>query len=483
MTLRARKRVWAALASLVLGGCGKEYVCPDPIGRIVRDDCDEYRTRYESLKVQLGFSIGGMGFSVGAGKEKIRDPSELLQVLMQQTLTLCKDFNACRVPSEDYRRRREEADRKFTAITAITEQLKGDLDAESKRRLVGKLIDVLSGATEAPPVRRSLEPTGPLFSPGFFRDATWIWFGSRFQPPMPRMDTGVPALAEWSVTASGVGIGADWSSFVHLTFRGKTEVDDRVYLTLSEPALQASEKVAPMRGRPEARASFHLQKTRLRAKGTMTLAYRPGATGQKSDLGTIVLDVRPFLGRGYLAYMPDPVRADPIEYERPWLVFYSRVEEKTRVTVRCDKDGRADDAVLMGPSHYSPYEVGHLRRHHIPLPVRIPLKGGTTRGTWERSVPGEKLVVDRFPSEAAGLWTCRASLNGRVARRFEFRLGPDGSVARGGAPGGKISPPWWPIRTERLDNDVERQREREIADEEAKEEAREQEWRERQRGR
>jgi hypothetical protein len=71
----------------------------------------------------------------------------------------------------------------------------------------------------------------------------------------------------------------------------------------------------------------------------------------------------------------------------------------------------------------------------------------------------------------AGLWTCRASLNGRVARRFEFRLRNDASVVPGGKVG-KLAPPWWPVKTAIVDNDVER--EREVAEEQAAEDKR---WR------
>jgi hypothetical protein len=474
-----------ALLGAALAGCGKEYVCPDPIGRIVRDDCDDYKTRYESLKVSLGFSIGKLGFSVEAGKEKLRDPSELLQMLMQQSMAMCKDFNACRVPMPDYQRRREESDRKFTAITAITQQLKGDLDTDSKRKLVAKLIDVITDASavvgsasgDGRVARRFVER--PRFTPGMFRSSTSIWFGSRFQPPLPALPPGVPVVANWEVYGRNL---SGKEGLIHLTLWGKTQVDDRIYLALSEPVVEASEKVRPMSGRDEGRASFHLREVRLRGRGTMTISYRPGATGQKHVIGTTSLDARTMLGRGYLSYMPDPVQSDSPDYERIWVVFYTRLDDKTKVTLRCDQNGKPEPAVLEGTSWHASYDAARLRRHHIELPIRIPLKGGKERGQWRATHPGEKLPVDRFPSEAAGLWACRASLNGRVARRFEFRLRADGSVVPWGTVG-KLAPPWWPIKTEQVDNDLEREREREIADEDAAEEKREREREERMRQR
>ncbi len=447
------------LCSILIWSCGNEYVCPDPIGKIIRDDCETYKMRYESLKVELGFSIGGLGVSVGAGKDKLRDPSELLQVLMQQTLALCKDFNTCRVPSADYQRRREEADHKFTAITAITSQLKSDLDQESKQKLVAKLIEVITGTTfaQAQPQPKTPRKYGkPRFMPGFFRSATRLWFGSKFLPPKPQMPPGVPTIVESDMTLSrGNGRSAP-TSYIHLVLWGKADVDDRIYVELSQGKLKGSTEVKPRRGKPEARASFKFKGVKLKDEGTMTFWYRSGSTMKKVKMGTIQLDAERRLNQAYLSYMPDPVRRDPIEYERLWLIFYTCEDRKVRTTLRCEHNGAPLESVLDGISHHGTYQIRPLRRHHIPLPIRIPLKGGTARGKWERSVPGEKLTKDRFPREAAGKWTCRASLNGRIARHMEFRIREDGSVESGGTIGA-LDPPWWPIKTKRIKNDVEQQ--------------------------
>ena len=135
---------------LLLPSCSDRYTCPDPMGPIVRDDCSVYANQYESLAVSVRASVGPIEVGAAVGKQSIRDPSELIQLLKQQTLALCKDFNTCRVPPMDYRRRREEADRKYTAILAIQQQLEHETDAESKRKLVAALIDVLSAGLERP---------------------------------------------------------------------------------------------------------------------------------------------------------------------------------------------------------------------------------------------------------------------------------------------------------------------------------------------
>lgn len=451
---------------LPLTSCGNEYVCPDPIGAIIRDDCEAYRTRYESLKVQLSFSVGGIGVSAGAGTEKLRDPSELLQLLMQQTMALCRDFNSCRVVPDDYRRRREDADRKFTAITAISQQLRGDLDADSKRQLVAKLIDVLTHTPSSPQsaVARP-RPTAPRCKRSLY-SATSLYFGGRFQPPMPELPEGVPALAWWEVTRSG-GIG-DLDTYIHLTLRGKTDADDVIYLALSQDGgKELREKVRGRPGDEEARASFKVRGKLLREEGAMTLAYRVGATSKKHGMGTVDLDWRRWRDRGYLAYVPDPIQSCSGEYERPWLVFFTRTGNEAKVTVRCDHDGKPVPGVLEGHDTSSAYRVSRLERRHVALPIRIPLKGGRARGSWTARLPGEEVPVDMLPDEAKGLWRCRVAVNGQTARRLEFRLRRDGSVVPQGRTG-IVSPPWWPVKTEAVDNGPERARDREVAEEAAK---------------
>jgi hypothetical protein len=53
-------------------------------------------------------------------------------------------------------------------------------------------------------------------------------------------------------------------------------------------------------------------------------------------------------------------------------------------------------------------------------------------------------------------------------------LRKDGSVVAGDKPG-PFAGPWWPIKVERVDNDLERQRDRELAEKEAKAREREEE--------
>ncbi len=445
-----------ALCATLAFGCGNEYRCPDPIGKIVRDDCEAYKVKYDQLKVELGFSIGGVGFGVKAGKEKLRDPSELLQVLMMGTMALCKDYNACRVPSGDYRRRRELADRKFTAVVAISQQLKGALDKESKRKLVAKLIEVI---TEKPGRQRQLRGRRsrglfwrrPIaYHPGMFRRVSRPWFGSKFMPDRPKLPDGLPVLASWWV---GHGSGASKSTHFAFTFWGKTEADDRLTIRLVGGE-SYSMAVKPQRHKLLGKARLHVPGKHVGGSGVMIVAYKKGATGKTHTVGTFKLDPAIWLDRGYLAYHADPIRKDPVEYERPYLVFYSKVRKRPRVTLRCKHEGKRINAVLDGRSRYNPYRASKLRIHTIALPVRIGVKGGRDRLTWRRTIPGEAPLKDMLPAEAAGRWTCTAKLNARKARVFEFSLRRDGSVVPTRKPDDGAWP-WWPITTKRIPNEVE----------------------------
>ncbi|MBW2735139.1 MAG: hypothetical protein JRH20_22380 [Deltaproteobacteria bacterium] len=453
----------APLALLaLLSACGNEYRCPTPIGKIVRDNCDSYKTKYESLKVELGFSIAGISVGVKAGKEKLRDPSELLQVLMLETMALCKDYNACRMPSTDYRRRREEADHKFTAVVAIGQQLKGDLDKESKRKLLEKLMEVITSRSRPQPkaqsTRRASSRVGlwrrPIaYHPGMFRKATSPWFGSKYMPARPKLASGLPVLASWWIGHGGQ------STFINFKFWGKTEADDRIYVSFTDPVKDYDAAVRPTRNKLQGSVRISERTMKIGSKGAMTLDYKLGATGKKHRIGTFRLAPELWLKRGYMAYNADPIRKDPVEYERPWIIFYSKVRKQPRVTMRCKHRGKKLDTVISGQSRTNPYRASKLSIHAVPLPIRIGLKGGQERTTWKKSMPGEKPLTDMLAKEAAGKWRCVAKINARKARVFSFELRADGSVVPQRKPDDGAWP-WWPVATKRVPNRVEEQAEK-----------------------
>jgi hypothetical protein len=238
-------RLGACLALLAAGCAGpSEYVCPDPVGKIILDDCEAYRVKYESLKAELGASLAGLvRGNISLGQSSLRDPSELIQVLSHRTHALCKDFNACRVQPLEYRQRREQADRLFTAITAIQTQLQGKADAGNKATLVRELVRLLSedqtAATSSTPRRtrggksgeRVVESTGQVVVTGDFK--RWIpWYGAKLLPPQPAGQPGFPQLAGAAFSLEHVfrqespfGI-MGFSPSATFWLRGKIEADD-----------------------------------------------------------------------------------------------------------------------------------------------------------------------------------------------------------------------------------------------------------------
>ena len=446
----------------LFAGCSNTYRCPTPIGTIVRDDCASYQTKFESLKVELGFSVAGVHFGLKAGQDKLRDPSELLQVLMLETMALCKDYNACRVPALDYRRRREAADHKFTAVVAISHQLKTNLDAENKRRLVQKLIEIIAERPQPSPAAATAANGGAssrgrfstrrfAFHPGLFRRITSPWFGSRFIPQRPELPDGVPVLATWWI---GHGSGLGKSTHINLNFWGKTEADDRVYLSFTTSDKRYDAAVTPQRKKPQGRARVTDNTTHLPATGQMNVDYKQGATGKTHRLGSYSLDPAFWIDRGYLAYHADPVERDPVAYERPWILFYSKVRGNPQIAMRCSHKGVKLGSVINGRSRYNPYRASKLNIHSLPLPVRIPLKGGSERVVWDKPLPGQTPLRDLLPSEAAGKWRCVTKINARKARIFTFTLRADGSVVPTRKPDDGAWP-WWPLTTKRVANSVE----------------------------
>ncbi len=429
-----------ALTLAVAGGwgCGSAYTCPDPIGPIVRDDCDVYQTRYEALKVELGVTFAGVGVGVDVGEQSIRDPSELLQVLKLQTMALCRDYNACRVKPGEYRARREAMDTRYAAIVALSEQLRAADDRATRRQLVASLVEVLRRpiAVEAAPA-----PTGKRRSP--FRRETGVWFGGQNQPPMPDgRPKATPALAWWQPIESRGPRGPEVR--ISLRFRGPAAADDFAYATVphGDGVVEARCPVRPIEPRaddperaPQGHAACDFETlTAAPTTGRMTVDYRPGLTGERHRLGSVPLDPADRLPEAWLAYLPSPIGEEPIDHERPWLVVHRPERRDQNVTLRCAREGEP----VGGPirARAATRRLGPLTRYHIPLPISLPRSGAAVEA------PG-----DLGPAAAAGAWSCRISALGAPVRTVTFELDGDGRpvMADEAAPKGGVAPGWWPL--------------------------------------
>ncbi len=402
-----------ALASSTCAGTYGEYVCPAPVGAIVRDDCDVYRTRYESLKVDLGFSLGGVGVSVKAGQESLRDPSETLQLLAHQSLQLCRDFNACRVAPGEYREKRERADVRFTALTAIAEQLKSPAtDAATRARLLEELIAVITDAPRAQ--GRAKEP--PRAPERAFRRASETFVDAVVQPPRARpVAPGVPDVVGFSRSAE--------TKKLWLSLRGhaKADVQEDDAVLAGEPPLRCTvRRIAPRGGGSST--------GRAECAGVLPerfeVRYRPGASGAESALGTLDTSLDWRRQHAFVAFAPEPLDEPVPRSERAYLVVHARPASPADVYARCTVDGKPLEGALRSRDQNSSLGEG-LRRHHVALP----------------------LVVDSGARRAShpGAWQCAVSASAAPLGVARFTVGADGRVTDGEAAGLR-RPPWWPVR-------------------------------------
>jgi hypothetical protein len=318
----------SALCAVPFGtGCAtySAYKCPDPIGEIVRQDCDDYRIRYESLKAKLSIQIGSLKIGGGVEEKKLRDPSELVQVMLHQMLTLCHDYNACRISNDEYRRRREEADRTFTGVMALLEQLKTpDLDSQARKDLLDELFALLRGRPKAAPTAKPQKPKKYKITDGAFRSAWGHWYQSKFQPPQPPPPAkGVPFVMEVNPYYQ-----RDKLKHFFVYFWGDMEDDDQLVVG-KDLICEVKNRKGKPEGSATCRTEGQLSGTRFKAR------YIPGATGRPFDLGVLDLDPNIPTKNAWLAFQPDPVRVDPIKRERPWLIVHTIAKKKPFASARC----------------------------------------------------------------------------------------------------------------------------------------------------
>jgi len=467
-----------------------ELTCPAPVGAIVRDDCEAYRTRYEALKVELGASVGPAGASVALGPEKLREMSQLIQVLRHRTFSLCRDFNACRVPPLEYRQRREETDRVFAAVAAIQQQLQqAELDAGSKRKLVDALIAALGGAARPAPAASGRSTS---YRAGGVPYKSWLpWFGTKLLPPQPPLPpAGFPRLAwvEAEVRASRrmVERRAVWGGFapsVRVALQGKVQSDDTVIARWEGGrATESPVSRSPANGLVIQWLKAPQEIGLTGQSFSVEVAYRRGMDGKLAVLGRRSfpvltsqeetyrgrieqhhgVDFDPDARRGLLMFRPLG-RALPPSFERPSIFVVLKLRKYHKPTARCWVDGKpVGGALLTGrgsgqhatfqdrPRHESiaPGRSRGVREafvewwhYDFPLPFVVAREGGT---------PPDKL--GRWP--LPGKWRCVVSVEGEQARELTFDVLADGRL-RPHPDQARFARAEWLVTTRVLKNPVE----------------------------
>lgn len=491
-------RVWL-LPSLWVGlawGCSgsSEYTCPDPVGKIIRDDCEVYRTKYESLKVELSASVGPAELKTSLGQQSLRDPGELLQVLGHRTHALCRDFNACRVPPLEYRTRREQADRMFTAISAIQEQLKGTLEAEPKARLVQELVRLLSedqqsvsvpGAPRAASSGRAFAAaSGAGLEP--YRSSV-PWYGTKLLPPQPGSPDGFPRLAGSDFSLEHVFRGHSpygvigYRPRARLYFRGAAEPDDAVQIDWGGARSECPLARGTVNGLAHVSCKAPKELVLTGPSFTVQVSYRRGSDGKTARLGAQTaavlsreeedtrngshrygIDHDDSARRALLVFRPHS-RALPAELEQPSLVVTLKLRKYLPATARCWANGQAVTAGLSasrcsgqegsfqdrpryertgpGSSRAVAEPFIEWRRYDFPLPFVV------SRGS---QPPPEGMK----PWPVAGGWRCVVSVEGEPVRELLFSVSGDGTL-RAHPRQRERSRPGWLLETRVLPNPVE----------------------------
>lgn len=445
------------LTSGLLAGCGgaPERDCPAPIGRIVLEDCEVYQRRFEALEVDLRALIGDTSIRVGVARTPMRErakPGEALDVLAHRLHTLCRDHNACRLPSAEWRTRREALDETVTALGVLRDRIAAEHDPAARAALIDELNRVLaSGAGPAPETRRRAY-------------SSWLpWFGAVHRPAQPDPPVGAPYLAGVDLDtqarfARGQGVvGYAPSGRFDLWWPGGAfQVDDALVVDWAD----GHRAECPLRGRGNGddhrsvtcRAPEAMVSTADRIEATVS--YRTGVDGVEHRLGRISapvvahrvdgpdraptwdVDLDPVARRGLLVWRPHD-GALPAEVDQPSLYVVLKLRAYAKPTARCRIAGQDAFGVLR-PTRYSGQEGTHQDR-----PRYRQVAPGRSVGEphpfveWWRYDFALPLGVSRdgapLPEGLAswprpGDWHCTVTVDGEPVRRLRFVVRPDGQL-------------------------------------------------------
>jgi hypothetical protein len=196
-----------AVVTVLTAGCSshpssyEEYPCPPPIGQIVREDCSKIALSYDGAAVEGKAGVGT--FSVGGSykDQAIREADNLIKVLKEQRVSLCNDFNTCKLTVDQYRQDKGRIESTFTAVVALKENAQ-KMDGSSAMAYLAQIRNIREGRGEPPAatVPATMSPGAqatsvPATSPG---------------PQPPQQDAA--SFADWrpgKYMSQAVGLVAD----------------------------------------------------------------------------------------------------------------------------------------------------------------------------------------------------------------------------------------------------------------------------------
>jgi hypothetical protein len=141
----------------------QEYECPAPIGKIVREDCESSKLKYEGESFSGSVGAVGVGASAEYKESAIREADSLVQMLKEQRNQLCNNFNTCKVTVKEYREDQKRLDDSFVALVALKDKM-ANVDAEGATKLLDQIRSIRSGAEAGKSA--PADPGGAAASPG-----------------------------------------------------------------------------------------------------------------------------------------------------------------------------------------------------------------------------------------------------------------------------------------------------------------------------
>lgn len=142
-----------------------EYTCPDPIGKIVREDCSKSQLKYDGKSFEGSVNAMGVGVSASYKESAVREADALVALLKEQRGQLCNNFNTCKLTVAEYREDQRRLDDSFVALMALKDRM-SNVDAEGAQKLLAEIRTIRAGAktetrTDASPAA-SAPPAGSV---------------------------------------------------------------------------------------------------------------------------------------------------------------------------------------------------------------------------------------------------------------------------------------------------------------------------------
>ena len=140
----------------------EEYQCPDPVGRIIREDCAQSSLRYDGTEVGASLGVGPANAEGTYRDQAVRQANDIIGVLKEQRTSLCHDFNTCKLTLDQYRHEKSRIESVFTAVVAMKENTE-KMDATSALAYLEQIRQMREGPSGAapPPLPPPTQPVEP----------------------------------------------------------------------------------------------------------------------------------------------------------------------------------------------------------------------------------------------------------------------------------------------------------------------------------